>query len=647
MADENQKTEKGALGTILKSFGISRDEFSEILSEQKKFSPEAIFQALIEKTSDKFDLEGDAKEVISEVFHSAIEIDPKTGAYGKSMTNLVRETAGAYGADGKESAVVRADFSNIGGANDAIGRDNVDRSINIMLKIYEDEILKANPDGNPPPHVSTVRVGGDEIEFVVSNVSEEKLSKALENVQKRIELFSKEMGVNQVNHPKYEDEVAALSLKRPQTKEEEQSGIDAERLNPRDGFSIGHGFVMLDLPKNDWSKISEKLDLKIDENKIEQGTGRAIGAIYEVKSKKKPSDLHDDKSKEAVSSTLEKYEKELNIDPNNPSKSPNKWPEKLIPVEDMLNAEPWRNPELIRIEAAKHIAQDFSGVQRELLLSAVKTYDSRDNVTELKTDRDLVADLNRQAKHSGERNVILVDIESLNLSGKNKVLGSDAADKLLKEEYDIIIKTLKEELGEAAKNLENNAYSSSGGKAKLRLIVGGVEHEDLQKALTKAQKNVEREIGERGIHAPLYPEYTQIKAIRHLKENSPKGKDMPPDFWNKKSGAGFAYTAIKMNKELSASKALNIGEFVSTQKLDKGKTNQETKDLLVKSNSSFKAVDFSVGLKGESPKIFKGYKIPLKEGGTESKRKRPRDPEEEKRDISPETIKNDKGGRER
>lgn len=476
------------------------------------------------------------KKDITDIFKLAFRKDPNTGAYGKEAGKFFMDFVPEFKAANPSTpaALVEIDFSNMGNANLAIGRERVDRSIRIMKNIYQ-ECLSRSPrdlyrryklnyhvDMGPLDRatgrsldtdaggVTAIRTGGDEMRFIVTGLDPSQIKVRLEWAQQAIAHFTTQLGTDTLEHAKYPGDSAKA------------------------GFGAGSGFVMLD-GGEDSEKLQSAIDRKISDSKLHENFRRtkdtgAIAQALERKQNVAPETIVSDRRRQQwarvydaskakhyvtpkelrrvlrashVKDILAAFEAQY--DPSNLFKDsewqehyeslrvkPPQWP---LPFTE---ADARADPYIARIaDAEAYVArQGLTGKQQDLLLKAIALYNSHDPVTGFKSAHMVLEGI-ASAHTDTQGPVYLIEAEMTNLAGLNAYFNHEAADKIIRKAAGVFKQTLKHELGDTLQDYD----FYSGGGSKFRLITHGIPPQKLHLALQKAALEIERDINQRSIHS--------------------------------------------------------------------------------------------------------------------------------------------------
>ncbi len=435
---------------FVEHFDMSVEDLIEVISDIQTVDPKALVGAIIDRKTQELSLDIDQREAITAVAEAALTIDEGTGFYDRKIRPLI-ESVGDILAQTSDLDVmkVQIDISNMGTANNAIGRDAVDDAVDLMAAIYTKNLIEHGAD-----EVIHSRDGGDELGFLVVGLSEEETKIAMLASRAEVDEVMHDAGLDVLIHAKYPE--------------------DLERA----GFSVGGGAVALGEGRSS-GNIQGIIDAETELDKPEGGALRVTRHAEDRKagdvgnSRYHAEDFHhsegvDDKdagrrflnlqsAKNVISDAKDKFVEAGFV----PEKIEDKWPEETIPTKALQDIDPLRNAEEVRTFAAELKAEELgmNADQRDLLVSVVEFYDERDPLTNMKGARDFVDDIKR-LQGAGEE-VFLANIEVENLSGLNKAVGHHGADTAIEHVAQIVQEELALSFGDA---ITDNLYHKGGGQ---------------------------------------------------------------------------------------------------------------------------------------------------------------------------------------
>lgn len=520
------------------------------------------------------------QQAITDVFTLAFRKDPGTGAYGKEAGKFFADFIPEFKAANPTTPVafVEIDFSNMGNANEAIGRERVDRAISIMKRIYE-ECLGKSPqflknrykrdysvetDGIDNHHggVTCIRTGGDEMRFLVTGLDSSQIRNRLHYAQQAIAHFTGLLGTDTLEHAKY------------------------QRDRSKAGFGAGAGFIMLEGNENP-EALQSAIDRKIADSKLIRGFQRVeeirkiqdtldrknviaphsafadsrrstLAAIYDASKEKgllPPATLRAILPKDHVAGVLQSFEAQY--DPSKiyskseaavfedwfPPKPP-AWP---LPVSAAATYEdPYR--QRLRDAEAYAAQHELNSMQRSFLLNAVQLYNSYDPVTGYKSQPHILDGI-RAAAGGRDHPNLLVEAEMTNLAGLNARFNHEAADRIIRKAASVFKKAIQSELEGHVK--DSDFYAGGGGK--FRLVTHGIPAARMHQALHMAAQEIDREITQKTV--------AEICNELHIPQHSFQASEEANAFgWNdslsalphpkgKTSGIMMAYTGVEMKQQ--------------------------------------------------------------------------------------------------
>ena len=206
MAQNNllYRKETDAFLNMLNKYGQQTEEsvFAEQLksSDENRFHPISIAQKII-KSQDL--LEPDNQNFL-EILNKIFSIDPTTGYFSiESMpviVGLAHRNAKNHETD-VPVCMIEGDIINMGGGNEVLGYEGMDKLIHEMCRITREELQNAN--SNKKIEVQAIRSGGDELRLVVYGLERQEIQETLrDKVYPKINLLTAKLGLNEVPHTK-------------------------------------------------------------------------------------------------------------------------------------------------------------------------------------------------------------------------------------------------------------------------------------------------------------------------------------------------------------------------------------------------------------------------------------------------------------
>lgn len=398
-----------------------------------------LISALLEHRFEQNHIPDTIKPMIHEVFDAGISKDPVTGGLNKEWNDFFLKTyqLAADNSALNPTQVVELDFSNMSGANQAIGRKPVDRSVAIISTIYADTLTQAGAK------ITAVRTGGDELRFYTQGLGDEALEKAIAKAQDKIATFTAELGTDALEHNKYKGDPV------------------------RTGFGAGAGHTALHSSGQTAQQLSESLDSQIDAHKVAIGKDKNLSTNHII-----PADiLHKRLSKDTVEQTLNAWEKDLHVAT---SAHKDNTPELLRvtnPTPDTYRA---------RENKARAFSKDWDEASQHLLLDGVKLYNAYDPTSGLKAPKALIDDLAffKTLEHTQHPPIITL-FEITNLRGLNKHRNHEEANSIIHSTVNNFAHDLGAQLQEP--NFEQRLYSL--GSSRFALITTNTDAETLNTAI--------------------------------------------------------------------------------------------------------------------------------------------------------------------
>ena len=559
---------KNALKNTLDALEVSFEEFTEAVLETGSANPAEILGLLLDKKAEEVGLNIEQAEAAVEILEASLTFDEGTGAYDRKHRPLI-EAAGDVIASNTDTDVykVQIDLSNMGGANDAIGRKNVDDLVRIITDMYEAELGYSS-------EVIVSRDGGDEIGFVVVLGEEEDIESTINKAQDKVERLVAEAGLDSLIHLKYPD------------------------IPERRGFSAGAGYAPLGIGLDE-EEIQKNIDIGIELEKLERGKERLIHSQEEYErnnnSRLLPSDFHyhePDNPEEIERRKENLKEAEIVIgdyggveDFYNDLRDVSEWPEDIFPTSRREGYD-LENPETLRLEAVINKAEDLELELEQVLLfsNLTELYDERDSLTGLKGARDFINDVTRF--NESDVNSVLSVIEVENLSGLNEEKGHYASDVVISEASKIVESSISEEYGE---NQSNNMYHIGAGRIAVLLPL----EEELDSAsVDKEQEKLSKVISGAAKEFAEKVNIDDVKDIAHPKNNNIVG-------------TGLEYVTIELEKDKSAEEHMRdldiIREYAGNKGMNKDDLIKEVKKDNV-DRRTFEAA-WTIASRGEAGRI--------------------------------------------
>jgi hypothetical protein len=433
-----------------------------------------LFNKLFERRAKQLLLTPEESEQIKEVFDTTNATDEEMVAFGRQWDDFLLKTFDNYAftheireepsLENIYPAVMEIDFSNMGGANIAIGRKNVNRCVNLITSMYEKALDSVDAK------YTKIRRGGDEMRFYITGAEVGKLKEAIDHANHDVQEFEKALGLQNLQHLKDHD--------KPW----------------RAGFGAGAHVSEVEnysFTPNYRESISKEYDAAIKQSKEVQG--RAKGLTQEDLIS--PADFAKDKTKvhaaeEAIYAAERKYTEHL------PSERKANTP-RMFTGDTMDAALQQSHGDFYT--ARERIAETitFSGTTDEqaqkkaFLKSMVALMNTKNPVTGLKSREGLnealryFSDKAKAAYKEGELPPDLTLFETTNLAGLNELrdadgalLGHDKVDKVIRAFVESAKEIIKKHLPED----EVDAQLYSFGASRFCLISKGLD-ENAKKAL--------------------------------------------------------------------------------------------------------------------------------------------------------------------
>jgi len=578
---------KNALKNTLDTLEVSFEEFTEAVLETGSANPAEILGLILDKKMEEVDLNDEQAEAAMEILEASFTFDTGTGAYDRKHRPLI-EAAGDVIASNTESDVykVQIDLSNMGGANEAVGRKNVDDMVKIITDMYDAELSESS-------EVIVSRDGGDEIGFVVVASEEIDIEASIKAAQDRVERFVAEAGMDSLIHLKYPD------------------------VPERRGFSAGAGYAPLGAGLDE-EEIQKNIDIGIELEKISRGKERLLLSQAEFErdnnSRLLPSDFHfhEPDNENEIERRKENF-KEVEFvigDFNNGINfldeefdATMEWPEEIFPT-SKREGHLTENPETLRLEAVINKAEDLGLELEQVLLfsNLTELYDERDSLTGLKGSRDFIDDVSRF--NDSDKDAILAVVEVENLSGLNEEKGHYASDVVISDAANLVKEKISEEYGE---NQANNMYHIGAGRVAVILPLDGDldaasidgEQERLSKVFSGAGKEFEKDVNLDDVNSIVHPKNDNIVGI------------------------GLEYVTIQMEREKTAQEHMRdldiIREYAGNKGMHKNDLIKEVKKDNV-DRRTFEAA-WTIASRGEAGRIERSLDKDEERAGGEAKQK--------------------------
>ncbi|HHT0594609.1 TPA: hypothetical protein ACTXXA_003154 [Legionella anisa] len=342
------------------------------------------------------------QQVCAQLVAASIQTDKVTRLYDGNFDVIMVETANLYSKiNDKESYIISGDFSNLYNCNKAIGKETTNEIMAIIISFYKEAFGEASPE-----LIYGSRSGGDEFRFIVVGMSEEQLESCIKKVQKQIERFIAELGLDQLVHSKYPNNPLAC-------------GVGAE---------VAYKQLPIIFPS---SILDKELDQAINTNKLMSYKRKVAKVKLD-----EPREIANDPYRLArVTAVISKYK----------STKPEDYKE--FPFKDLIvNA---RGETIFKVRAlqVRKLATELgmNMDQTNFFLNLLKNlYDKKDEKTGMWQSRDLInsiSDLITQYKGT-HLPCHLLKIESHNFSSLNEILSHYGNDVLFKEMANIVSKYL-------------------------------------------------------------------------------------------------------------------------------------------------------------------------------------------------------------
>jgi GGDEF domain-containing protein len=430
-------------------FGFDTDDEYRTWLKDKTSLPsgKVLIDELLQHAFDKHHIDKDKQDAIKEVFHASLTTDPTTGGLGKEWNELFFNSAQLYAQAHPQHSdhIVELDFSNMGGANNAIGREPVNRAVAIMAKIYNNELESTGAS------ITTIRTGGDELRFYVSGANNEAIQTAITQAQEQIASFTQALGTNALEHTKYEKDPI------------------------RSGFGVGAASIELTPEATSAKDIQKALDDGIDAHKQSIGKARNITVPQLVSA----DTLRKHLSQKRVDSILTEWEKKLSIQTGTHKAQIPEILKLSHAVEDSYTA---------RTEKAQQHASNWPDEATQLLLAGVDLFNAKDPTTGLKAPKALFEDLHyfKDVASCNKDNPppMVTLFEVTNLRGLNKERDHETANQIIHDTVEHFTSALTKGLSKET-NFKHRLYSL--GASRFCLITTHTNEEQLQKSIQTAE----------------------------------------------------------------------------------------------------------------------------------------------------------------
>ena len=442
---------------IINTFGFrNEDEYSAWLKEKPTLPCDAgLIDALISNSLSKHDnITPEQTQEIKDIFSASLTPDTITGGLGKEWNEFFLKTAQLHTQHHAlyPTNIVELDFSNMGGANNAIGREPVNRSVAIMAKIYRDTLEENGAS------LTSIRTGGDELRFYVSGIGQERIENAIDTAQNKIAQFTQQLGTDTLEHTKYKG-------------------------NPiRSGFGVGAASITLSTTHSQTPKeIQAVLDHGIDAHKETIGRARDICASQLLTA----NQLRKHVSREHVESTLSAWENHLNIN----AQSARPTPELLTLSQSSANSYASR-----KTKVELH-TKDWPEQAQQLMLNGTDLFNALDPTTGLKATKALFEDLKffqyeAAQKDNENQHPTITMFEVTNLRGLNKYRNHEEANKIIHDE----VKKFKNKLTDYLPHESVSERLYSLGASRFCLITTNTDSETLNNIIFEQEKRQEHSL---------------------------------------------------------------------------------------------------------------------------------------------------------
>ncbi len=365
-----------------------------------------LYDALFNKRADELALKGEQRDDFRRILDHNFHTDNITHGLGKEWDNFLLKAFDAYAFEHPEAhpAVMELDFSNMGGANLAIGREPVNRAISLIASMYEYELHQKNAN------FTMIRRGGDELRFYITGASEEDLHDAIHRAETHVQQLVSALDIGKLQHLK----------------------DDKKQQPERAGFGAGAHVVMVDRLTFDHGledTLGKALDDGIKARKL--AIGKTNGVLSEDLID--PNTFHATHSAEMIQKTLNAQELAMTkCFPHliSPSSTP-------IMFESLHEEVASHHGDYYAAREAIAARQDGTPEQKAFLTSAVALTNSYDPTTGLKSNKGLLEALpffQQQAAKAKEQGTLPPNItlfEITNLGGMNDLLGHHDTDQVI------------------------------------------------------------------------------------------------------------------------------------------------------------------------------------------------------------------------
>jgi len=487
----------------------------------------------------------------------------------------------------KQVGVVEVDISNMGGANDAIGRDNVTAAVAVMNRLYMIALenpgrfirqgddrpdffnkidfsdMEINTDRAETTNVVPVRKGGDELRYYISGISEDEIGDRVKLANRAIAAFTAELGTEKLQHTKYKGKAD-----------------EAEHA----GFGAGAGIVMLQ-PRESrvgLHELQETIDNAIDDDKAAQGKAKGLtveeletAATIKARLSKQPD----------IAEKLDNYKTQLAD--GEPLEEP-KLPRALFRADG-------KNTDDIYLLNTARAKEAFTGEYGTIFQNVVEQFiNKRDPITKMRTHTASIAQLGLLKEVEPDSHTarpMVVEVELSNLQGLNKQLNHEHADELIRQFADIVRESVTDELGLRRGEGDVQFYSAGGGK--IRILVKDHNFGDVKKTLATIDKRVANEINSQVITIEEKDKsVTRNEAIATIPH--PKDSELAED--KQRKGVGIGYVALETHPEWSVSEHLAITDLL----MEKPVRHQEGLIHVLENNTRTGVADDAQWMKGST-----------------------------------------------
>lgn len=478
---------------MLPAFGAcGRGDFGEWLKRLPDFPHgEALLNRMLDRRVDDLALEKTDKQTLRELLSYGMEPDEGLGCLPRAWRGMYLEALQEYAHVSREpAAVVQLDFRNMANTNDALGRKQVNRLMRVVTGIFERTLSGVDATGLSHAGVTTLRPGGDEVEFYVTKLSPGEVRERMELAHRAVEAFLAEVGT-------VEGKGNVLSRL-------------AYKKNPQDrhktGFGIGIGCVMLGEEVQSVKQIQDALDEGIHRHKEQTGAERAR---HMEGTPLTAGQVRSFLSAATVEHALARAEKKMHYEQGKPER---RWPETL-PLPEMAEGR-----ELDLYEAQKAALNTLKRTMTEpqaLLVDRLgHLVNTRDPMTEFKAARSLPRSMDYLREHS-RHGLVLAEVELSNLVTLNKELKTDGANAFLSAMNNrVILPELQKELGDAFFPARDIYYA---GGSRMRLLLRDIPIDEVNAKLQRVSQRIEEDINQRPLGEVL--DALGLKGLREMVGN--------------------------------------------------------------------------------------------------------------------------------